>query len=292
MDSLLDFTEKTALITGAASGFGEALALALATRGAKLCLADFNAEGLADTVKQVEALGGEVVSLVGDIADEAHNEALVLLAKERFGRLDIAVNNAGVAPRLGPMTQLDGPTLDRQLAVNAKGVAFGMKHQMRAMGAQKNGAILNVSSMAGLGGTPMGSSYCAAKHALEAITESLYFELQNENIDAVIFQASPMLMERSTPGGSPRAVKNLTPGSLTIKAVEKVRSSNLTSKLTPEAVAEKVYEVVSSTSKPLRTRIGLTKIIHIMTRIVPRFVINKIVEKEFSDNALKKFKHS
>jgi len=197
MDNLLDFTDQSTLITGAASGFGEALALALATRGAKLCLADFNAEGLADTVKQVEALGGEVVSLVGDIADEAHNEALVLLAKERFGRLDIAVNNAGVAPRLGPMTQLDGPTLDRQLAVNAKGVAFGMKHQMRAMGAQKNGAILNVSSMAGLGGTPMGSSYCAAKHAVIGMTKTAAVEMGSVNVrvNAIcpFFTATPMV---------------------------------------------------------------------------------------------------
>ena len=92
MDSLLDFSGKTALITGAASGFGKSLAAELGKRGANLVLADFNDKGLAQTVKELEAKGTKLVSLVGDIAEESHSEDLVALAVKTFGKLDIAVN--------------------------------------------------------------------------------------------------------------------------------------------------------------------------------------------------------
>ena len=99
MDSLLDFTDKTILITGAGSGFGAALSCALAARGATLILADINAAGLDETVAKVKAFGTEVAMLVGNVADELHAKALVDLAQNQFGRLDFAVNNAGVAPK-------------------------------------------------------------------------------------------------------------------------------------------------------------------------------------------------
>ena len=197
MDSLLDFSGKSALITGAASGFGRALAYSLGERGAKLVLADYNAEGLKETVTELEGKGVEVASLVGNVAEEAHAQELVELAIERFGKLDIAVNNAGIAPALGPMVHLDADTLDHQFSVNAKGVALGMKHQMRAMCAQKDGAILNVSSMAGLGGTPMGSSYGAAKHAVIGLTKTAAVEVGSYNVrvNAIcpFFTATPMV---------------------------------------------------------------------------------------------------
>lgn len=197
MDSLLDFTGKTALITGAASGFGKQLAGELAKRGANLVLADFNQAGLAETAAEVEALGAKVVTLVGDIAEESHSEELVSTAVSTFGRLDIAVNNAGIAPHLGPLTQLDGETMSRQFDVNAKGVAFGLKHQLRVMSKQQDGAILNVSSMAGLGGTPMGSSYGAAKHAVIGLTKTAAVECggMNVRVNAIcpFFTRTPMV---------------------------------------------------------------------------------------------------
>jgi NAD(P)-dependent dehydrogenase (short-subunit alcohol dehydrogenase family) len=197
MDSLLDFTGKTALITGAASGFGKCLAHELAKRGANLVLADFNEQGLTETVSEINALGAKVIALVGDVAEEAHAEALVKTAVDTFGKLDIAVNNAGLAPQLAPLTQLDAKTLDRQLDVNAKGVAFGLKHQLRVMSAQRDGAILNVSSMAGLGGTPMGSSYGAAKHAVIGLTKTAAVECgpMNVRVNAIcpFFTATPMV---------------------------------------------------------------------------------------------------
>jgi len=197
MDNLLNFTNKTVLITGAASGFGKSLAQELAKRGANLVLADFNEAGLAQTVSDAESAGARVVALVGDVADEKHAEQLVASAVETFGRLDIAVNNAGIAPALGPLTQIDADTLGRQLDVNTKGVAYGLKYQLRVMSAQKDGAILNVSSMAGLGGTPMGSSYGAAKHAVIGLTKTAAVECgsMNVRVNAIcpFFTSTPMV---------------------------------------------------------------------------------------------------
>ena len=207
MDSLLDFSGKTALITGAASGFGKSLAQELAKRGANLVLADYNESGLAETKTEVEALGAKVVALSGNVAEESHAEQLVAAAVDSFGRLDIAVNNAGIAPALGPLTQIDAETLGHQFDVNAKGVAFGLKYQLRVMSAQKDGAILNVSSMAGLGGTPMGSSYGAAKHAVIGLTKTAAVECggMNVRINAIcpFFTSTPMVDNKiMNPNGS------------------------------------------------------------------------------------------
>jgi len=197
MDKLLDFSGKTALITGSASGFGRELAYGLAERGANLVLADFNEAGLAETVAEAESKGAKVASLAGDVSDESHLEALVKLAVDQFGKLDIAVNNAGIAPSMGPMTQVEEATLDKQFAVNTKSVALGMKHQLRVMAEQQDGAILNVSSMAGLGGTPMGSSYGAAKHAVIGLTKTAAIEFgkMNVRVNAVcpFFTQTPMV---------------------------------------------------------------------------------------------------
>lgn len=202
MDALLDFTDKVTLITGAASGFGKLLAEELAPRGAKLVLADFNAEGLEGVVSQLKADGYDVASLVGDVADEAHAKDLVALAVSEFGRLDIAVNNAGMAPALAPIVQIDADTIDRQFAVNSKGVALGLKHQLQVMMKQQGGVILNVASMAGLGGTPMGASYGMAKHAVVGLTKTAAVEAGSMNIrvNAIcpFFTSTPMVDNPNT----------------------------------------------------------------------------------------------
>lgn len=185
MDALLDFSNKSVLITGAASGFGRLLSIALASRGAGLILADFNAAGLADTVETVKGLGAKVASATGDVSREAHAKELVDLAMKTFGKLDIAVNNAGVGTKtLGSVMDLDEETLNQQLDVNVKGVAWGMKYQIQAMLPKKDGVILNVSSMAGLGSAPGVSSYSAAKHAVIGLTKTAAVEFGKYNIRA------------------------------------------------------------------------------------------------------------
>ncbi|MEC8418384.1 MAG: glucose 1-dehydrogenase [Pseudomonadota bacterium] len=181
MDALLDFSGNTVLITGAGSGFGRLLSMGLASRGAKLVLTDIAESALEDTRKDVSELT-DVVALAGDIAKESLNKQLVELALETFGRLDIAVNNAGIAHNPAPMHQMTEEIIDTQFSVNVKGVMFGMKYQIPAMLAQKHGHILNVSSLAGLGGAPKGGAYAAAKHAVSGITRTAAVEYGRKNV--------------------------------------------------------------------------------------------------------------
>ncbi len=181
MDPLLDFTGKTALITGAASGFGKLLSEGLATRGCKLVLSDIDAAGLQATADALQQTT-DVRTLAGEVSDEDHNAALVNLATDSFGHLDIAVNNAGIAHTPGPLHEMTEAIIDRQMAVNLKGVMFGMKYQLKAMLAKGEGHILNVSSLAGLGGAPKGGAYAAAKHAVAGVTRTGAIEYGRRNI--------------------------------------------------------------------------------------------------------------
>ena len=181
MDPLLDFSDKVALITGAGSGFGRLLAIGLAQRGCALVISDINQQNLAQTCQMVEAHSTKthstkISSLVGDVAKEEDCKALVDIAIDKFGKLDMAVNNAGIAHQLTPLHLLTEEVVDLQMNVNVKGVLFGMKYQIAAMLEQGNGHILNVSSMAGIGGAPKGGAYAAAKHAVAGITRTAAIE--------------------------------------------------------------------------------------------------------------------
>lgn len=181
MDPLLNFTDQVALITGAASGFGRLLAKGLAERGAKLVLSDINETALEEVQTELQPLTAVEV-IAGNIAEETLNKALVELAIEKFGRLDIAVNNAGIAHTPAPVHEMTEAIMDSQFAVNVKGVMFGMKYQIPAMLSQKKGHVLNVSSLAGLGGAPKGAAYAAAKHAVAGVTRTAAVEYGRKNV--------------------------------------------------------------------------------------------------------------
>ncbi|NDW16520.1 glucose 1-dehydrogenase [Alteromonas genovensis] len=181
MDSLLNFTDHVVLITGAGSGFGRLLATGLAHRGAKLVLSDINEASLNSVKNELESVT-DVVSIAGNIADESLNKALVDAALEKFGRLDIAVNNAGIAHTPAPVHEMTEAIMDSQFGVNVKGVMFGMKYQIPAMLTQEKGHVLNVSSLAGLGGAPKGAAYAAAKHAVAGITRTAAVEYGRKNV--------------------------------------------------------------------------------------------------------------
>ena len=183
MDPLLDFTGKSVLITGAAQGFGYLIAESLAQRGAKLIISDINEAGINEVAKGLSTKGYEVIGIKCDVAKEAQCQHLVEAAIKHYGQLDIAINNAGIAPSvLMPLHLTDEHTIDRQFSVNVKGVQFGMKHQITQMLLQNEGVILNVSSMAGLGGAAYISSYAAAKHAVLGLTKSAAVEYATKNI--------------------------------------------------------------------------------------------------------------
>ena len=193
------FTNKVVLITGAASGFGKLLAEKLSAAGAKLVLGDINTEAL-NSVN--ERLPVAAVIQHCDVTQENQVEKLVNAASEHFGRLDIAINNAGIASPMKSLLETTEADMDRNFAVNTKGVFFGMKHQIPAMLAQGEGIILNVASMAGVGGAPKLTAYVAAKHAVVGITKTaaLEFAKKNIRINAVcpFYSPTPLLTDPDT----------------------------------------------------------------------------------------------
>lgn len=182
MDPLLDFTGKVAVITGAAQGFGKMLAEELASRGAKLVISDIKESAVRKVADNIASTGAEVIALKCDVSINEECKAMVDTAIEKFGRVDIGVNNAGIAHDFHALHEIDEALMDSQFAINVKGVQFGMRHQIAQMLKQEGGAILNVSSMAGLGGAARVGAYSMAKHAVIGLTKTGAVEYGKNNI--------------------------------------------------------------------------------------------------------------
>ena len=142
MDPLLDFTGKVAVITGAAQGFGQLLAEELAKRGAMLVISDINEAGVHKVADGIAVTGAEVFAMQCDVSQNEQCKAMVDKAIETFGRVDIGVNNAGIAHEFMPLHDIDESIMDRQFAINVKGVQFGMRHQIQQMRALFSMSVL------------------------------------------------------------------------------------------------------------------------------------------------------
>lgn len=176
MDSLLDFSGQVALITGAGSGFGRLLSQGLAARGCNLVISDINQAGLDETVASLTLGDNKVIAQLCDVSNESDCKAMADAAIEHFGRIDIGVNNAGIAHSVTAFHEIDAQTMQKQFDVNVNGVLFGMKYQIAQMLKQGSGHILNLASMAGIGGAPKGGAYSAAKHAVVGLTRTAAIE--------------------------------------------------------------------------------------------------------------------
>jgi NAD(P)-dependent dehydrogenase (short-subunit alcohol dehydrogenase family) len=170
------FEGKVALVTGAASGIGRASALAFARNGATTVVADIVVEGGEETVRLIEAAGGEALFVRTDVAQAAEVETLLQKIVEHYGRLDYAHNNAGIEGVGAPTADCTEENWDRTIAINLKGVWLCMKYEIRQMLKQGDGAIVNTASVAGLIGVPGGSAYCAAKGGVVQLTRTAALE--------------------------------------------------------------------------------------------------------------------
>jgi NAD(P)-dependent dehydrogenase (short-subunit alcohol dehydrogenase family) len=185
MPGLLE--RKAALITGAGGGIGRATALAFAREGARVAVADVAIENARETVAQVNAAGGQAISLAGDVTRDADVRAMIDTVVRTYGRLDCAFNNAGIAgwhvDAAGKKTaEWSEEAFDRMIAVNLKGVWLCMRHELPQMQTQGGGAIVNTGSIAGLVGLPTSSAYVAAKHGVLGLTKTAAIEYAKTNI--------------------------------------------------------------------------------------------------------------
>jgi NAD(P)-dependent dehydrogenase (short-subunit alcohol dehydrogenase family) len=178
---------KSALITGGGGGIGRATALAFAREGARVAVADLDAEAARETVALVNAAGGQAISLPGDMSKDGDVRTMIEAAVATYGRLDCAFNNAGIAgwqvDAAGKKTaEWSEEAFDRMIAVNLKGVWLCMRHELPQMQAQGGGAIVNTGSIAGLVGLPTSSAYVAAKHGVIGLTKTAALEYADANI--------------------------------------------------------------------------------------------------------------
>ncbi|QCF27127.1 SDR family oxidoreductase [Hydrocarboniclastica marina] len=170
---------KVVIITGASSGLGEATARRLAGRGARLVLAARREDRLKKLADDLQSGGADVLVKSTDVTDRKQVEALVQAAKDKFGRVDVLINNAGLMP-LAPLDALKVDEWDKMVDVNIKGVMYGIAAVLPIMREQHSGHVINLSSVAGHKLFPGAAVYCATKYAVRALSEGLRMEAGDE----------------------------------------------------------------------------------------------------------------
>jgi NAD(P)-dependent dehydrogenase (short-subunit alcohol dehydrogenase family) len=170
------------LITGGLTGIGRAAAVAFAQKGAKVVVAGRRDEVGQALAKELRSLGSEAEFINADVRKEDDVRALVDKTVARFGRLDVAVNNAGTEGKPGPITDQTAESYAATFDTNVLGVILSMKHEVRAMQGQGSGSIINISSTYGHEGAAGASVYVGSKHAVEGVTKSVALEVAKSGI--------------------------------------------------------------------------------------------------------------
>lgn len=181
-ESKVDLTGRCAIVTGAGSGIGRAIALTLARSGAEVMVNDIIGERAEETVAMIAAAGGNALASVADIADENAVAGFVSDAVQRWGRIDILCNNAGIMDKIEFVEDVSTELWNRVFAVNVTGQFFVMRAALPHMRKAGKGAIVNTVSIAGLRGAAAGATYVASKHALAGLTKSVAWSHGNEGI--------------------------------------------------------------------------------------------------------------
>lgn len=195
-----EFEGKVALITGGASGIGQKTAVLLASGGAKVVLADMNADKLAAVKGEIEAAGGQAHTVLCDVTKDADNVAAVAAAVATYGRLDYGVNNAGITGAIGPLVDYDMDAARLIVAIDLIAVISCMKEQFKVMLPQGGGSIVNTCSIWGLTAGANFVAYTAAKHGVAGATKAAALEVAEKGIrvNAIApgFTETPMVTDQ------------------------------------------------------------------------------------------------
>ena len=177
-----ELQNKVALVTGAGSGIGRAIALLYASEGAKVVVSDISEKSGNEVVDAIKAKGGQAIFVRADSAKPEDNKNLVEKAMQQFGGLHLAVNNAGIGGPIGPVGEYPVDGWDKVVAINLSGVFYGLRYQIPAMLQGGGGSIVNMASILGKVGTRGSAAYVAAKHGVVGLTETAALEYAAQNI--------------------------------------------------------------------------------------------------------------
>ena len=173
---------KVAFVSGGGSGIGRAVAEAYAREGAKVVVADINVEHGEETVKMIKDKGGEAFFVKGDSSSAADNKHMVEVTVSKYGRLDIACNNAGMGGPAKPTGEYEPEAWDKVIALNLSGVFYACRYQLEQMEKNGGGSIVNIASIHGQVAAPNSVAYTASKHGVVGLTKNIAVEYAQKNI--------------------------------------------------------------------------------------------------------------
>jgi NAD(P)-dependent dehydrogenase (short-subunit alcohol dehydrogenase family) len=174
--------DKVAVVSGAGSGIGRAIAIAYANEGAKVAVADINEENAKETVKMIQNQGGEAFAIKADSSKASDNKMLVEEIVARYGRLDVACNNAGMGGPAKPTGEYEPEEWDRVIALNLNGVFYACKYELEQMEKNGGGSIVNIASIHGQVAAPNSPAYTASKHAVVGLSKNIAVEYAQKGI--------------------------------------------------------------------------------------------------------------
>lgn len=177
-----DLGGRVAIVTGASRGIGRAIAGGLASAGASVVVVGRKPDGVERAAAEIEAEGGRALAVAANVGDAGALDAVAAAAVERFGGIDIVVNNAGTCPHFGPLVTADDAVWDKTLAVNARAALHAVRASLPSMRARGGGKVVNVASVAALMPQPSVGLYCISKAALVMLTEVLAVELAADHV--------------------------------------------------------------------------------------------------------------
>ena len=254
------------LLTGATGGLGPVLGRVLVDEGMTVY----------GTARRTEGADLPFALIPMDVTDEGSVAAAVAQVLEKEGRIDVLINCVNQM-FIGAVEEATVDEVRALYDTNVFGALRVCRAVLPAMRSQGRGTIVNMSSLGGLLAVPYMSAYTSAKFALEALTEALYHEVKPAGIDVVIMQPVAMKIDRPASGDHLHVVDGAAPDSKSHRMLERMAKDTAASGLTPETVARRIHEVVTSEKKPLRVPMDRARVLGLVKRLAPQSVIDRLI---------------